>query len=135
MVVELGHLRLRRPDQREDGARLQEQGVGAVVDVLPAEIPDAAAPPLEPHPARRQWRRADLDAVRGRHGVVIRLAAQPAAQLRLSDPAVAEDHELDVGHFGFAGGEVVEMGAQGLEAGRVGVGESTSAGTPGRAAS
>ena len=61
IVVVVKRLRLRRPDQHENGARLQEQRVRAVIDVLPAEIPNPERGGIA---ERGQRRGADLDAMR-----------------------------------------------------------------------
>ncbi len=61
IVVLVKRLQLRRPHQHENGARLQEQRVRAVIDVLPAEIPDPERGGIA---GRGQRRSADLDAMR-----------------------------------------------------------------------
>jgi len=103
-------LGLRYPDRGEDGAAAHEQGVGAVINVLSAEIPDLKACCITA-PGARQRGGGDDDAVRRFHLVVIVFAAQPAADLCLSHPPVAENHELDVRHAFRPGIEITEMGA------------------------
>jgi hypothetical protein len=61
VLVIMNGLRLRRPDQHENGARLQEQRVRAVIDVLAAEIPNPERGGVA-EPGQR--RGADLDAMR-----------------------------------------------------------------------
>ena len=61
MLVVVKRLRLRRPDQHENGARLQEQRMRAVINVLAAEIPDPERGGIT---GRGQRRGADLHAVR-----------------------------------------------------------------------
>ena len=60
IVVIVKRLGLRRPDQHENGARLQEQRVRAVIDVLAAEVPNLERGGIA---ERGQRRRADLDAM------------------------------------------------------------------------
>jgi hypothetical protein len=67
----------------------------AVVDVLTAEIPDMQRDRGLP-PVARQLDRLDRDAM-GRLALGFeRFALEIAAELRLADAPVAEDHQLDV---------------------------------------
>ena len=61
IVMLVKRLRLRRPHQHENGARLQEQRMRAVINVLPAEIPDPERGGIA---GRSQRRSADLHAMR-----------------------------------------------------------------------
>ncbi len=87
------------PEQEEHRALLQEEGVRAVIDVLPAEVPEV-------DPRRllgaidRKWEFFNLDAMcasdlRGVGGILA--AFEAVAQVRLADAAVAEDEDLEFG--------------------------------------
>ena len=107
----------------------------AMIDVLPAEIPD-----LQRHRRvgylRRERHGADLDAVGRWHRLIEALASQSPADLRLADPPVAQDHELDVADGDVVAGEIRKMRAQpGQAVVAVSSFDRISTGTPGRLAS
>lgn len=103
-------VRVRRPDQQKHSAGFQEQGVGAVIDVLAAEIPD-----VELAATARNGRG------RGHHtmgGIGVRfeiLIAQAVDDLGLADAAVAEHHQFDVRQGYWIVAHVGEVGADGLK--------------------
>lgn len=82
-----------RPQDEEDGVALQEEGVGAVINVLAAKVPDTQGD-------RRfaafdgQGKLIDLDAVRGGNGGIEVQTAQAAARLSFAEAAVAENEQL-----------------------------------------
>jgi hypothetical protein len=82
-----------------------------MVDVLPTEIPY-----LQSHRRieylLRERQGADLDAMGRWHRLIEALASQPPTDLRLADPPVAEDHELDVAYGYVVAGEIRKMCAQ-----------------------
>jgi hypothetical protein len=82
-----------------------------MVDVLPTEIPF-----LQSHRRieylLRERQGADLDAMGRWHRLIEALASQPPTDLRLADPPVAEDHELDVAYGYVVAGEIRKMCAQ-----------------------
>src|SRR5262245_4409692 len=86
-----------------------------MVDVLPAKIPY-----LQRHRRgeyfRREGQGADLDAMGRWHRLVEALASQPPTNLCLADPAVAQDHELDVADGYVVPGEVREMCSEPIQA-------------------
>jgi hypothetical protein len=83
----------------------------AVVDILPAEIPY-----LQRHrrieDLRRERHGADLDAMGRWHRLIEALASQPPTDLRFADPAIAENHQLDVGHGYVIAGEIRKVSSQ-----------------------
>lgn len=86
---------MRGPQNHEDGAAAQEERMGAVVDVLPAEIPPVDLEDLllvaDPD---TQLLPPDLHAV-GRHdSLVERLAAETPAELGFADATIAEEDHL-----------------------------------------
>src|SRR5688500_6256777 len=87
--------------------------MGAVVDVLPAEIPPADLDDLLLVAGRAaQLLPPDLHAVGGWDGLVERLAAETPAELGLADAAVAEEDHFHL-VFGFGPqGEFGKIGAQ-----------------------
>ena len=88
--------------------------MGAMVDVLPAEVPPidledlflASGPDAQLLPP-------DLHAVSGCNGLVERLAAEAPAELGFADAAVAEKDHL---HLVLGLGPEVELGKVGTEA-------------------
>ena len=108
-------LGLENPDEHENRPAAQKQRVGTVIDILPSEIPDL-------QPQRRsvlrwfQGRGRHQDSMGRGDRVIKRLMTQPAANLGLSDAAVAEDHELDVAHFLASTRDVFQMSTERIEA-------------------
>ena len=94
-------------------AGAHEQRVRAVIDILPAEIPDLQ-PGHRPVSGGRQGSAGHQHAMRRWHRLVVGLAAQSAAKLGLADPPVAEGQQLNIGHRYSPGVEILDMGAQGL---------------------
>ncbi len=97
-----------RPDEDENGAGAQEQRVRAVIDVLPPEVPDmdfGEVPPV----ATSLVEGLDDNAVRGWKCIVVTQASEAATELRLSDAAVAENHQFHVARFDAAVDEVRKM--------------------------
>src|SRR5215467_9824976 len=86
-----------------------------MVDILPAEIPY-----LQRHRRidylRRERQGADLDAMGRWHRLIEALASQPPTDLRLADPPVAQDHELNVSHGYVVAGEISQMCSQPAQA-------------------
>ncbi len=82
-----------------------------MIDILPTEIPY-----LQRYRRieclRRERHGADLDAMGRWHRLIEALASQPPTDLRLADPPVAQDHELDVAHGYVVAGEISKMRPQ-----------------------
>ena len=103
-------LQLRRPEQEKDGLSMKEERVRAVIDILSAEVPE-----IQAHRFREALQChshfAKLDPVGGRDARVEWQIAQTATQLRLADPAVAEEQDLDLRVDPLAGLKVLVVGA------------------------
>ena len=82
----------------------------AVINILPSEIPDMQHRRGRPI-GRRERCRSDKDAMSRRHSRVIIFAAQPATDLGLPNPAVAEYHQLDIRDRHRACAEIPKMSA------------------------
>ena len=114
-VAVVAALGVRRPDQDEHRAGTHEQGMGAVVEVLAAEVPEVQDGPGLIR-GQRQRRRADADAVGGIRIRLEPLPAQPPAELGLADPPVAEHDHLHIAQRLRPGSQVCNVGAQAAEA-------------------
>ena len=89
-------LRLVSPDEQEDGPSAHEEGVGAVIEVLSAEIPEMQAHLLAVPRRRWQQRRLHRNAVRAvRIGLEV-LHSQSPADLSFADTSISEHQDLDV---------------------------------------
>jgi hypothetical protein len=89
---------------------MKEERVRAVIDILSTEVPQ-----IQPHRFREVFKRnlhfAELDPVCGRDAWIEFQIAKTAAQLRLANPAVAQEQDLDLRVDPLAGLEVLVMGA------------------------
>src|ERR1700677_2590844 len=84
-----------RPNEYENRVIAQEQSVRAVIDILPAEVPEVEG---DRRRAARAWEGhgRNRDAVSRVAFRFERLTHQIAAELRLADAPVAQHHQLDV---------------------------------------
>ena len=111
VLVRIGVVAVLGPEQQEHRARLNEQRMRAMVDVLTAEVPDMQ--PRGPIAVRRrQGCCGHQNAVRRIPLRLKRLAAQSAAELRLPSAPIADDQQLDVREGLRAGIEIAQMGTQ-----------------------
>ena len=114
VVVVAGHqgLLLRRPEQHKYCCGAHKQGVGAVVCVLAAEIPEVLGGIL----FSKRWNGARGDAVGGRHRRIEGFSGEVAAELGFSHTAIAkyEDfYAIDGDGFYLL---IEDVGAEGGEA-------------------
>ena len=117
IFVKFGPLGLGRPDNREDSACLEEQCMRAVINILAAEIPDPEGDVVIC--GERQACGFNLDSMSGGHGIVIGLALQSPAYLRLPDASIAQEHQLDICNSATACFQVFEMSTKLFETGGV----------------
>ncbi len=99
------------PEQGENGVVAHEERMRAVINVLAAEVPHLQQD-FGGAVSCRQPGGNDRDAMGGIAVQLKPLPRQPAAELRLADPAIAENHQLDLDDRLGAIPLVEEMGAK-----------------------